>query len=151
MELRHVLAHIAMLTGTEIIVERGTVLCRPAGAGGPGFREDEAAAKATSMIGTFAQPITFEMQDTSLDDCLTFLRQVSGVGIVVGVPKAQWPERTVTMKVNSMPLGDALHWIGVLSHIAFAVENGVVIARPAAPADSGFHPAPATPQAASSF
>jgi type II secretory pathway component GspD/PulD (secretin) len=73
------------------------------------------------------QRITFEFQDSSFDDVVTFLRQVTGVNIVIA------PEVTagtgvspVTLKVNKMRFGDALRWILELTNLHMALQNQAI-------------------------
>jgi len=73
------------------------------------------------------QPITFSFADTSFDDVISYLRQVSGNNIAVdpavtagaGVPP-------ITLKVDQMRFSDALNWILELSSLHMALQNQAI-------------------------
>jgi type II secretory pathway component GspD/PulD (secretin) len=72
------------------------------------------------------QRITFEFQDTALEDVINFLRQVTGTTIVVAPDVAAAGGGTVTLKVKDMRFGDALKWILQLTNLKMALQNQAI-------------------------
>jgi len=72
------------------------------------------------------QRITFEFQDTALEDVINFLRQVTGTTIVVAPDVAAAGGGTVTLKVKDMRFGDALKWILELTNLKMALQNQAI-------------------------
>ncbi|MBA3698247.1 MAG: hypothetical protein H0W78_05300 [Planctomycetes bacterium] len=72
------------------------------------------------------QRITFEFQDTALEDVINFLRQVTGTTIVVAPDVAAAGGGTVTLKVKDMRFGDALKWILELTTLKMALQNQAI-------------------------
>ena len=72
------------------------------------------------------QRITFEFQDTALEDVINFLRQVTGTTIVVAPDVAAAGGGTVTLKVKDMRFGDALKWILELTSLKMALQNQAI-------------------------
>lgn len=72
------------------------------------------------------QRITFEFQDTAMEDVINFLRQVTGTTIVVAPDVAAAGGGTVTLKVKDMRFGDALKWILELTSLKMALQNQAI-------------------------
>ena len=72
------------------------------------------------------QRITFEFQDTALEDVINFLRQVTGTTIVVAPDVAAAGGGTVSLKVKDMRFGDALKWILELTNLKMALQNQAI-------------------------
>jgi type II secretory pathway component GspD/PulD (secretin) len=72
------------------------------------------------------QRITFEFQDTGLEDVINFLRQVTGTTIVVAPSVTAMGAGTVTLKVKDMRYGDALKWILKLTNLQMALQNQAI-------------------------
>lgn len=72
------------------------------------------------------QRITFEFQDTALDDVINFLRQVTGTTIIPAPDVAAAGGGTVTLKVKDMRFGDALKWILELTNLKMALQNQAI-------------------------
>jgi type II secretory pathway component GspD/PulD (secretin) len=73
------------------------------------------------------QRITFQFSDSSFEDVVTFLRQVTGTNIVIA------PEVTaggavppVTLQVKEMRFGDALRWILELTSLHMALQDQAI-------------------------
>ena len=87
------------------------------------------------------QRVTFEYQDQPFDDVIKFLREVTGVNIVVastvtaggaagagGV--ATKPVGNVTLKVRDMRFGDALKWILEMTNLHMALQDQAIFISP---------------------
>jgi type II secretory pathway component GspD/PulD (secretin) len=72
------------------------------------------------------QRITFEFQDSGLEDVVNFLRQVTGTTIVVAPDVIAAGGGTVTLKVKEMRFGDALKWILQLTNLKMALQNQAI-------------------------
>lgn len=72
------------------------------------------------------QRITFDFEDTALEDVIAFLRQVTGTTIVVAPDVAAAGGGTVTLKVKDMRYGDALKWILELTSLKMALQNQAI-------------------------
>ena len=74
------------------------------------------------------QRVTFEFQDQPFEEVVAFLRQVTGVNIIVApsVAAAQAGGGTVTLKVKDMRFGDALKWILELTSLKMALQDQAI-------------------------
>ena len=73
------------------------------------------------------QRVTFEFQDQPFEEVVSFLRQVTGVNIIVD-PKVATVAGggTVTLKVKDMRFGDALKWILELTSLKMALQDQAI-------------------------
>ena len=72
------------------------------------------------------QRITFEFQDTGLEDVINFLRQVTGTTIIIAPDVVAKGGGTVSLKVKDMRYGDALKWILQLTNLKMALQNQAI-------------------------
>ncbi len=73
------------------------------------------------------QRVTFEFSDQGFEDVVTFLRQVTGVNIIVAPEvTAAGGGGTVTLKVKDMRFGDALKWILELTNLHMAMQEQAI-------------------------
>ncbi len=74
------------------------------------------------------QRVTFEFQDQPFEEVVAFLRQVTGVNIIVApsVAAANAGGGTVTLKVKDMRFGDALKWILELTSLKMALQDQAI-------------------------
>lgn len=75
------------------------------------------------------QRLTFDFQDQSFEDVIAFLRQVTGVNIIVApaVLAAQGGGGTVTLRVKEMRFQDALDWILKITNLHYAVQDQALV------------------------
>ena len=149
MQLKFVLAFIMKLTSLDYTLRDGAIFIAPADiiaeskppAAPAGVRITSGAhleGAPLALRDRLAQRVTFDFQDTPSDDVFQFLRQVSGVNIVIA-PAFATRARTVTLRVLDMPLKDALSWLAELQAIAITAEDGALYVS--APADAPVQPA----------
>ncbi len=69
------------------------------------------------------QRVTFDFQDQGFEEVVTFLRQVTGVNIVVAPSVAAKGGGTVTLKVKDMRFKYALKWILELTSLHYALQD----------------------------
>ena len=69
--------------------------------------------------------ITFEMTGESLADAMSFIQTATGLNIIIS-PKVQVANPTVTLRVQSMDAGTALHWIGKLTDTYAEVRDHAI-------------------------
>jgi type II secretory pathway component GspD/PulD (secretin) len=79
-----------------------------------------------SLRERLEQRVTFEFSDTSFDDVVNFLRQVTGVTIVTAPDVVAAGAGTVTLKVKDMRFGDALKWILELTNLKMALQDQAI-------------------------
>ncbi|MCS6970983.1 MAG: hypothetical protein NZ552_08260 [Planctomycetes bacterium] len=72
------------------------------------------------------QRVTFEFQDQSFEDVVAFLRQTTGINIVVSPQVLAQGGGTVTLKVRDMRLRDALRWILDITGWHMAIQDQAV-------------------------
>ncbi len=73
------------------------------------------------------QRVTFEFQDQPFEEVVAFLRQVTGVNIIVAPTVATVAGGgTVTLKVKDMRFGDALKWILELTSLKMALQDQAI-------------------------
>ena len=73
------------------------------------------------------QRVTFDFQDQSFEDVIAFLRQVTGVNIVVSPQVlAAGGGGTVTLKVREMRFRDALKWILEITSWHMAIQDQAI-------------------------
>jgi len=73
------------------------------------------------------QRVTFDFQDQSFEDVVAFLRQVTGVNIVVSPQVlAAGGGGTVTLKVREMRFRDALKWILEITGWKMAIQDQAI-------------------------
>lgn len=83
-----------------------------------------------NVIGGLQSPVSFDFRDTPLEDVLAFLRQGSGVNIVLdhralgALDDARAP---VTLRVNGMRTSDALAWALNLVGLEHKYSDGAII------------------------
>ncbi len=93
------------------------------------------------LRGRLDQRLTFEYQDQPFDDVIKFLREVTGVNIVVattvtagGAPgaggAASKPVGNVSLKVKDMRFGDALKWILEMTNLHMALQDQAIFISP---------------------
>jgi type II secretory pathway component GspD/PulD (secretin) len=87
----------------------------------------KAEAWVAALNDRMSQRITFEFQDQSFEDVVNFLRQVTGVNIVIAPEvTAAGAGGTVTLKVKDMRFGDALKWILELTNLHMALQDQAI-------------------------
>jgi type II secretory pathway component GspD/PulD (secretin) len=79
-----------------------------------------------SLRERLEQRVTFEFSDTSFEDVVNFLRQVTGVTIVTAPDVVAAGAGTVTLKVKDMRFGDALKWILELTNLKMALQDQAI-------------------------
>jgi type II secretory pathway component GspD/PulD (secretin) len=80
-----------------------------------------------AMKDRLEQRVTFEFQDTPFEDVVGFLRQVTGVNIIVAPTViAANGGGSVTLKVRDMRFGDALKWILELTSLKMALQDQAI-------------------------
>ena len=80
-----------------------------------------------AMKDRLEQRVTFDFQDTPFEDVVGFLRQVTGVNIIVAPTViAAAGGGTVTLKVKDMRFGDALKWILELTSLKMALQDQAI-------------------------
>ena len=79
-----------------------------------------------SLRERLEQRVTFEFADTSFEDVVNFLRQVTGVTIVTAPDVVAAGAGTVTLKVKDMRFGDALKWILELTNLKMALQDQAI-------------------------
>lgn len=78
------------------------------------------------------QRVTFDFQDTSFDNVVDFLRQVTGVNIIVAPAVMAAANSTVTLRVRDMRFRDALKWILDITNLHMAIQDqGIFISTDA--------------------
>jgi len=124
MELANCLRWICKLVDVEYAVANGTV-----GVGGAdfiaGFRAISPLTSDDAKIGPALQrPLSFDFVDTSLKDVVGFLTGILDVNIVVlGDLKK---DEIVNLRLNTVPAGLALKYVGLLTGRNVAVEKQAV-------------------------
>ena len=92
-------------------------------------REIGVGKEETWMAGMhdrLEQRVTFDFQDTPFEDVVGFLRQVTGVNIIVSPSVAAKGGSTVTLKVKDMRFGDSLKWIMELTSLKYALQDQAI-------------------------
>ena len=80
-----------------------------------------------AMKDRLEQRVTFDFQDTPFEDVVGFLRQVTGVNIIVAPSViAADGGGAVTLKVKDMRFGDALKWILELTSLRMALQDQAI-------------------------
>jgi len=80
-----------------------------------------------AMNDRLEQRVTFDFQDTPFEDVVGFLRQVTGVNIIVAPSViAASGGGAVTLKVKDMRFGDALKWILELTSLKMALQDQAI-------------------------
>lgn len=74
------------------------------------------------------QRVTFDFQDTGFEDVVAFLRQVTGVNIVVApaVLAGTAGGGAVTLRVRDMRFRDALKWILEITNLKMAIQDQAI-------------------------
>ncbi|MBA2479071.1 MAG: hypothetical protein H0V44_00280 [Planctomycetes bacterium] len=72
------------------------------------------------------QRVTFDFQDQSFEDVVNFLRQVTGVNIVVAPEVMAASPPTVSLKAKDMKFGNALKLIMELTSLHYALQNQAI-------------------------
>jgi RNA polymerase sigma factor (sigma-70 family) len=90
---------------------------------GPLSRPVKAAAAALQQA--LATPVTFDFNESTLAEAMTFLSKASGADIVLdsntnGVPP-------LTFKASGMRLADAMKWIAGLTNLQYATRAGAIV------------------------
>ncbi|HPD14966.1 MAG TPA: hypothetical protein PLE19_08450 [Planctomycetota bacterium] len=88
-----------------------------------GAEEPEADKKIKELLKT--KKVTFDFVETPIVDVMNFMQQLIGVNLIVdpGLDK-QMP---LTLRVNEMPVGQALQWIARLAGGKMDVRDGAVV------------------------
>ena len=90
-----------------------------------GDHKEEAWVQA--LTDRLDQTVSFEFQETSFDDVIAFLRQVTGVNIVIAPDVATASAvPPVTFKTRGMRFGDALKWILNLTNLHMALQDQAI-------------------------
>ena len=81
-----------------------------------------------AMKDRLEQRVTFDFQETPFEDAIGFLRQVTGVNIIIAptVLAANGGGGTVTLNVKDMRFGDALKWILELTTLKMALQDQAI-------------------------
>ena len=80
-----------------------------------------------AMKDRLEQRLTFDFQDMPFEDVVGYLRQVTGVNIIVAPTViAAAGGRTVTLKVTDMRFGEALKWILELTSLKMALQDQAI-------------------------
>ena len=76
-----------------------------------------------------AKKVTFDFVETPLADVMNFMQALVGVNMVVvpGVNK----QATITLRVNEMPVGQALQWIARMVGARADFRDGAIVIEPA--------------------
>ncbi|HUT35523.1 MAG TPA: hypothetical protein VNE39_18690 [Planctomycetota bacterium] len=110
---------------------------RPAAAAKPAG-DNEADRKIKEVLKT--KRVTFDFVETPIGDAMNFIQQLLGVNVVVdpGLDKG----RALTLRVNDMPMGQALQWIAKLADAKMEVRDGAVVIQRAGEDEQEFAPKP---------
>ena len=81
----------------------------------------------------FQRRVTFDFVDTSLDEAVAFLRQISGVTVIL---KPNDNAAAVNLRFSEITMEDALFWITALGHTSFQWKDNAIFIAPTAP-DAG--------------
>jgi len=100
----------------------------------PGAEEPEAEKKIKELLKT--KKVTFDFVETPVVDAMNFMQQLIGVNLIVdpGLDK-QMP---LTLRVNEMPVGQALQWMARLAGGQMDVREGAVVIEVAKEGDREF-------------
>jgi len=72
------------------------------------------------------QRVTFDFQEQAFEDVVAFLRQLTGVNIVVAPTVQAKGGGNVTLNVKEMRFGDALKWVLELTSLKMAMQNQAI-------------------------
>lgn len=78
------------------------------------------------------QPISFDFQDTPLEDVLEFLEGITGIPIIPDPSAATAAEATIALKVDGMATGNALKWVLRQAALRHRISEGAIEIVPAA-------------------
>jgi type II secretory pathway component GspD/PulD (secretin) len=85
-------------------------------------------AKIKSILKS--KPISLDFMDTPLPAVVNFLKEVSGINMIIDpkvLEEKNEDELMVQLKVDEIPLQEALNLILQLKQLAYSIENGVLI------------------------
>ncbi len=117
--LRQVLDIITRSAGLTWVEARGWVVI----GSGPLSRPTKAASAALQQA--LAKPVTFDFNESTLADAMTFLSTASGADIVLDSTKSGVPP--LTFKATGMRLADAMKWITGLTDMQYATRAGALV------------------------
>ena len=123
----------ALFDGTRRLEKNGFLECSISPEGGHahalGFVLTEPDLDAVRRIGEKLQePVSFDFIDTPIEDIVHFLRQLTGLTIVLD-PKALAALHVteITLKVTDMRLGDALSWIVKAVGLQYSIRDNALL------------------------
>ncbi len=143
--MRHILVALAIAlwigrlgfaegAGVERPPKPGT---KPGAEAKPGG-DAEADKKIKEILKT--KKVTFDFVDTPIGDAMNFLQALLNVNLVIdpGLEKGA----PITLKVNEMPVGQAVQWIAKLVDAKMEVRDGAVVIQRAGEDEAEFAPKP---------
>lgn len=133
MRLADLAVWLAILADARVVVRDGAISLVPAK---PGQPPAIASPDDAGVRKRLDQRVSFDFEDADVHDVMAFLRQVSGVNIMV-YPGIEQGQGTVTLKVNAMRLSDAMSWIVRIANVRMVIRNGAIGILPAANVPAG--------------
>lgn len=95
-------------------------------------REHEGEQKIREAL---QKRVTFDFVNTPLADVMNFFHALTNVNLIVGPGIDR--DQEVTLRVNEMPLGQALQWIARLVGGRVDIRDGAVVIEPDRPGERG--------------
>ena len=133
---------LAETAGLDLKVDRhAVILIEKTGKAKP--RNPESAPELVLKLRTIEIP-SMEFQDTPFDDAIQFLRDLAlkndpdpnvkkrGINIVK-IPRRGVEDPTVSLKLNAVPLGEAIKYTCGLADYSITIQKGAVIVYPTPP------------------
>ncbi len=105
---------------------------------GAAAEEPEADRRIREILKT--KKVTFDFVETPVVDAMNFMQQLIGVNLIVD-PNLD-KQMPLTLRVNEMPVGQALQWIARLAGGKTDVRDGAVVVEVAKEGEREFHPKP---------
>jgi len=132
MKAVHAVSWVAEAAGGAMVVERGAVFIGPADEEQP-KKPLDGDPDTLRVREALRKKISFDFVDTPLGDVVSFLSTVLEVAIILDhqIPR----DATVTLKVNEMKGGSALHWVAKLVGGKVEVRQGAAFIRNVKPRD----------------
>jgi hypothetical protein len=130
---------LAEIAGLDLKVDRHAVILVER-TGMPKPRDPEFAPDLVLKLRTIEIP-SMEFQDTPLDDALQFLRDLAnkndpdpkverrGINIVK-IPRRGLDDPAVSLRLNAVPLGEAIKYTCALADYSVTIQKGAVVVYP---------------------
>jgi len=117
----------AAKVGESVAAPKAAVPAPTAEPGSKAAADEEWKAKYQKAL---ERRITFEFVDTPFVDCVEFLRTVANVNLVLDQALLHQPATTVSLRVQDMPISDALSWLTRLAGAEWELRDQAVHIQP---------------------